>query len=142
MKSRFIKRSLGAAAILLIGQGCVVHPSAQEMMNSQEIANEVPTFTFTAGLEGPQSTWLELVDAGVTRNCDALKSFSASTLQVSGTDCARAYVAFKDGVPEIDWNSTVLYENNNRADIYMTNGAMLTTLVLENDVWKIEKKFW
>lgn len=141
MDSRLLKRTLGAAAILLIGQGCVVHPSAQEMMNSQEIPNEVPTFTFTEGLEGPQSTWLELVDAGVTRNCDALKSFSASSLQVSGTDCARAYVAFKDGAPEIDWDATILH-GGTRADIYMTNGAMLTTLVLEEEVWKIEKKFW
>ena len=142
MRLQNAKRLLGAAAILLIGQGCIVSPLALETPDEQEIPNERPVFVFTPGLEGPQTTWLELVNAGTTRNCDTLKSYTIDSLHVSGTDCARAYTAFKDGAPEIDWNSTALYDNETRADLYLTNGALLTTVVLDGDTWKIEKMFW
>lgn len=91
----------------------------------------------------PEEAWESLKVAATEKNCDNFKKHVTERQQMSENDCAKAFQAYEQEMPELDWEATKYNEEKTEAKVYLTNGRSLTTFVKQEDGgWKADTKFW
>jgi len=91
----------------------------------------------------PEEAWELLKVAATEKSCKNFKKHVTERQSLGENDCTKAFQAYAEGLPEVDWESTKYNNQKTEAKLYLTNGRSLTTFVKQVDGgWKADTKFW